>query len=84
MRCLTHCVYFSALVSGLLTGNSTDGEGGSIEIASGKSSGEADGANIQISAGEADGERSTGGTVTVFAGHGSSNDRYDGGNGGSI
>jgi len=67
-----------------LTGNSTDGEGGSIEIASGKSSGEADGANIQISAGESSGDRTTGGTVTLFGGHGSSNDRYDGGNGGSI
>ena len=79
-------LYFSTLLSssGLMTGDSTNGEGGSIEIATGTSSGDFDGANIQISAGEADNEKTTGGTVTVFAGHGTSDDKYDGGNGGSI
>lgn len=75
---------YSAITIGLFTGDSTNGEGGSIEIATGTSSGDFDGANIQISAGEADNEKTTGGTVTVFAGHGTSDDKYDGGNGGSI
>src|SRR5210317_1278468 len=78
------CILIIWFKSGLMTGDSDNGEGGSVEIVSGRSSGDANGANIQISAGEASGKDTTGGTVTVFAGHGTNDDRYNGGKGGSI
>ncbi len=44
----------------------------------------ADGAHVQLKAGDATSSKSTGGNIMLFAGHGTSNDRWDGGNGGSI
>lgn len=43
-----------------------------------------DGANVQLKAGDVTSAMSTGGDVRLFAGHGTSDDRNDGGNGGSI
>ncbi len=43
-----------------------------------------DGAHVQLKAGDATSSKSTGGNIMLFAGHGLSNDRWDGGNGGSI
>ena len=79
---------------GLVTGNSTDGEGGAIELVAGSSAETAaysrrrregaDGPLVQLKAGDAASPKSTGGKVIFFAGHGTHDDRWDGGNGGSI
>lgn len=83
----------NSLHAGLVTGNSTDGEGGAIELVAGRSaemtsssrqSEGADGAYVQLKAGDAASPKSMGGNVILFAGHGTSDDRWDGGNGGSI
>ena len=78
---------------GIITGDSADGQGGAIELVAGsstenyssrrKGSG-VDGANVEMKAGDATSAMSTGGDVRLYAGHGLSRDRYDGGAGGSI
>ena len=77
----------------LTTGHSTGGQGGTIELVAGSSNEKyygrsrrvgKDGPNVQLKAGNAESALSTGGDVMLFAGHGNSDDSYDGGNGGSI
>jgi len=77
-----------------MTGNSTDGEGGSIELFAGSSAVTTvysrsriegvDGPDVSLKAGDAISQKSTGGNVMLFAGHGTNYDRWDGGNGGNI
>jgi len=94
--CDSQCTTASLLhlSSALMTGNSTDGEGGSIELFAGSSAVTTvysrsriegvDGPDVSLKAGDAISQKSTGGNVMLFAGHGTNQDRWDGGNGGSI
>ena len=88
-----HCYISIISTAGLVTGNSTNGEGGAIELVAGSSTevksysrqrDGIDGPHVQLKAGDALSEKSKGGNVMLFAGHGTSKDRWDGGNGGSI
>lgn len=79
--------------AGLISGNSTGGQGGAIELVAGSSTEDyytrrsregVDGSKVQLVAGDALSAKSTGGDVMLFAGHGTNKDRWDGGKGGSI
>ena len=65
------------------SGNATSGFGGHIELLAGR--GDApQGADLVLHCGEAIAKKTTGGRVRIFGGHGTSEDRYDGGNGGKM
>lgn len=91
---LAETVGVSCFESGLVTGKSSDGAGGTIELVAGDSAETrtysrrrlegVDGPHVQLKAGDATSAKSTGGNVMLFAGHGTSNDKGDGGDGGSI
>jgi len=67
----------------LNSGNSINGSGGHIELISGKGTSK-EGADVVLYAGETSGAEGVGGKVRILGGKGTSDDRFNGGDGGDI